>query len=100
LLTHPTLDQLNRLGLQGMAKAFNDLATNDEAAGLAHADWLAWIVKPSIARTAVSARACATPACAITPYPRTSTTAPSAASTARSWPPSSRATGSTPTTTW
>jgi DNA replication protein DnaC len=45
LLTHPTLDQLNRLGLQGMAKAFNDLAASDEAAGLAHADWLALLLE-------------------------------------------------------
>jgi len=45
LLTHPTLDQLNRLGLQGMAKAFNDLAASDEAAGLPHADWLALLLE-------------------------------------------------------
>ena len=45
MLTHPTLDQLNRLGLQGMAKAFNDLAASDEAAGLPHADWLALLLE-------------------------------------------------------
>ena len=45
MLIHPTLDQLNSLGLQGMAKAFNELAANDEAAGLAHADWLALLLE-------------------------------------------------------
>jgi DNA replication protein DnaC len=40
MLTHPTLDQLNTLGLFGMAKAFSELSNNDEAVGLAHADWL------------------------------------------------------------
>ena len=44
MLTHPTLDQLHRLGLHGMAKAFNELAANDEAAGLSHADWLALLL--------------------------------------------------------
>ena len=41
LLRHPTLDQLHALGLQGMAKAFADLAEADEARDLDHADWLA-----------------------------------------------------------
>ena len=41
MLTHPTLDQLNAMGLHGMAKAFNDLAANPETDGLGHADWLA-----------------------------------------------------------
>jgi DNA replication protein DnaC len=45
MLIHPTLDQLNSLGLQGMAKAFNDLADDDEAAGLGHADWLALLLE-------------------------------------------------------
>ena len=31
MLTHPTLDQLNHLGLYGMAKAFGAMATNDDA---------------------------------------------------------------------
>ena len=44
MLTHPTLDQLHGLGLAGMAKAFADLTTNDEAAGLGHADWLALLL--------------------------------------------------------
>ena len=44
MLTHPTLDQLNAMGLHGMAKAFNDLAANPETDGLGHADWLALLL--------------------------------------------------------
>ena len=40
MLTHPTLDQLNRLGLFGMAKAFGEAATSGEAAALTHPEWL------------------------------------------------------------
>lgn len=31
MLTHPTLDQLNLLGLAGMAKAFNEIEASGEA---------------------------------------------------------------------
>jgi len=41
MLTHPTLDQLNQLGLFGMAKAFGEVATSGDAAALPHPDWLA-----------------------------------------------------------
>ena len=44
MLTHPTLDQLNALGLHGMAKAFDKLAEESEVAGLGHADWLALLL--------------------------------------------------------
>jgi DNA replication protein DnaC len=44
LLRHPTLDQLHALGLQGMAKAFADIATADQAKDLPHADWLALLL--------------------------------------------------------
>ena len=44
MLRHPTLDQLHALGLQGMAKAFADLADADEVRDLAHADWLALLL--------------------------------------------------------
>ena len=44
MLRHPTLDQLHALGLQGMAKAFAELADADEAKDLAHADWLALLL--------------------------------------------------------
>jgi DNA replication protein DnaC len=40
LLTHPTLDQLNQLGLSGMAQAFAELEAAGDAATLSHADWL------------------------------------------------------------
>lgn len=45
MLTHPTLDQLNALGLHGMAKAFVDIETSGEAAGLGHAEWLALLLE-------------------------------------------------------
>ena len=44
MLKHPTLDLLGQLGLPGMAQAFTDLANNDEAAGLSHAEWLALLL--------------------------------------------------------
>jgi DNA replication protein DnaC len=44
VLTHPTLDQLNAMGLHGMAKAFNELAANPEADTLGHSDWLALLL--------------------------------------------------------
>ena len=40
LLEHPTLDQLNALGLHGMAKAFVEIAANGQANGLGHQEWL------------------------------------------------------------
>src|SRR6202051_2243895 len=40
LLKHPTLDQLNALGLHGMAKAFVEIAAKGQADGLGHHEWL------------------------------------------------------------
>jgi len=40
MLLHPTLSQLDQLGLVGMAKAFKDLTDNPEAKTLDHAEWL------------------------------------------------------------
>ena len=40
MLTHPTLDRLNQLGLPGMAQAFAELEACGDAATLSHADWL------------------------------------------------------------
>ena len=40
MLKHPTLNQLNALGLHGMAKAFVEIAANDQADGLGHHEWL------------------------------------------------------------
>ena len=44
MLTHPTLDQLNQLGLFGMAKAFGEIAASAEAAALTHPEWLALLL--------------------------------------------------------
>jgi hypothetical protein len=44
LLTHPTLDQLHGLGLQGMAKAFTELDKHGDAGTLSHAEWLALLL--------------------------------------------------------
>ncbi len=44
MLTHPTLDQLQALGLQGMAKAFVELDKAGDAATLSHAEWLALLL--------------------------------------------------------
>jgi DNA replication protein DnaC len=44
LLIHPTLDQLNQLGLHGMAHAFTELQTVGDAETLSHADWLALLL--------------------------------------------------------
>src|SRR6201984_301953 len=40
MLTHPTLDQLRALKLDGMAQAFVELEAQEETRGLAHAEWL------------------------------------------------------------
>ena len=40
MLIHPILDQLNQLGLTGMAQAFAELEASGEGATLTHADWL------------------------------------------------------------
>src|SRR6478672_12145022 len=44
MLTHPTLDQLAKLGLAGMAQAFAELEASGEGATLTHADWLGLLV--------------------------------------------------------
>jgi DNA replication protein DnaC len=48
MLTHPTLDALHELGLQGMAKAFKAMADNPEAHSLSHAEWLGLILDQEI----------------------------------------------------
>jgi len=45
LLKHPTLERLRELGLEGMAKAFEELAANPESGALEHADWLGLLVE-------------------------------------------------------
>jgi DNA replication protein DnaC len=49
MLTHPTFDQLNQLGLFGMAKAFGDTETSGEAAALTHPEWLALLLGRELA---------------------------------------------------
>ena len=44
MLTHPTADQLVKLGLAGMARAFAELQDNQSAASLGHAEWLALLL--------------------------------------------------------
>ena len=44
MLTHPTLDQLQQLGLAGMARAFVELEANPSSGGLSHAEWLALLL--------------------------------------------------------
>src|ERR1700716_4412619 len=44
MLTHPTLDQLKALKLDGMADAFVELQNQAQADDLAHAEWLALLL--------------------------------------------------------
>src|ERR1700741_1621159 len=44
MLTHPTLDQLRALKLDGMAQAFVELEAQEETRDLAHAEWLALLL--------------------------------------------------------
>jgi hypothetical protein len=44
LLTHPTLDLLCQLGLNGMAKAFGEIEASSEATTLTHPEWLALLL--------------------------------------------------------
>jgi hypothetical protein len=44
LLNHPTLDRLRELGLDGVARAFQNLAANPESRALEHAEWLGLLI--------------------------------------------------------
>lgn len=44
MLTHPTIDQLRALKLDGMADAFIELQQQDRAQELSHAEWLALLI--------------------------------------------------------
>ena len=44
MLTHPTLDQLKALQLDGMAQAFVELEAQEDSRSLAHAEWLALLL--------------------------------------------------------
>ena len=44
MLTHPTIDRLRALKLDGMADAFVNLQAQDRAKDLDHAEWLALLL--------------------------------------------------------
>ena len=44
MLTHPTLDQLKALKLDGMAEAFIELDGQDATAELSHGEWLGLLI--------------------------------------------------------
>lgn len=44
MLTHPTLDQLRALKLDGMVQAFIELEAQEDVRNLAHAEWLALLL--------------------------------------------------------
>jgi DNA replication protein DnaC len=48
MLTHPTLDQLRALKLDGMAEAFLELEQQDATRNLTHAEWLALLLDREI----------------------------------------------------
>lgn len=45
MLTHPTLDALNNLGLHGVAKGFKEIEANPNAQTLSHNEWLGLILE-------------------------------------------------------
>lgn len=45
MLAHPTHEQLDALGLQGMAKAFAELSAREDAQSLTHGEWLAILLE-------------------------------------------------------
>jgi DNA replication protein DnaC len=49
MLTHPTLDQLQTLKLDGMAQAFVELEAQEEVHNLAHPDWLVLLLDREVA---------------------------------------------------
>ena len=48
MLTHPTHDMLCQLGLNGMAKGFQDLEAQPEARALEHGEWLALLLEREV----------------------------------------------------
>ena len=66
MLTHPTLDQLRALKLDGMADAFLELEQQDAAKDLTHAEWLALLLDREITNRTTNAHrsACARRGCA------------------------------------
>src|ERR1700692_509272 len=85
MLAHPTLDQLNALGLHGLAKGFRELEHKPEARGLDHAEWLGLLLEYELTLPDRSSlkHGPGPPSCAIPPASRTSIIRHPAASTAR-----------------
>jgi DNA replication protein DnaC len=52
MLTHPMLDQMQTLGLAGMAAAFRQLAEQDKAADLSREEWLGLMLDREVAMRA------------------------------------------------
>ena len=52
MLTHPTLEQMRALKLDGMAQAFIELESQERAKDLGHAEWLALLLDREIASRA------------------------------------------------
>ena len=48
MLTHPTHDMLCQLGLNGMAKGFQDLDAQPESRALEHGEWLALLLEREV----------------------------------------------------
>ena len=48
MLTHPTLDLLHQLGLNGMAKAFGEIEASGEATTLTHPEWLGLLLDQEV----------------------------------------------------
>ncbi|MEX6509265.1 ATP-binding protein, partial [Jiella sp. M17.18] len=48
MLSHPTLEQLNQLGLTGMAQAFAEIEASSQAGRLSHPEWLALLIDREI----------------------------------------------------
>ena len=48
MLTHPTHDRLQQLGLLGMARAFGEILADPDSASLSHAEWLALLLEHEI----------------------------------------------------
>jgi hypothetical protein len=85
MLAHPTLDQLNSLGLYGLAKGFKELEHKPEARSLDHAEWLGRLLEYELTlrRQKQFEHGLGSPSCVTPPASRTSTIKRHAASTAR-----------------
>src|ERR1700677_5019797 len=85
MLAHPTLDQLNSLGLHGLAKGFKELEHKPEARSLEHAEWLGLLLEYELTlrRQKQLKHGPGSPSCVTPPASRTSTIRRLAASTAR-----------------